>query len=121
MLSRESDRAPRPVSLRGRARAQRALGARGHAARAADRGPGHLLTWDELAAARASASPPPRFDLVLHDIATLDQRLARLDDVISSCRRDGGLIVIDDMHVPSYRRAMLRALDHRGARYFSLR
>jgi predicted O-methyltransferase YrrM len=80
----------------------------------------HLLTWEQLIAARASGSPPP-FDLVLHDIATLDLRLERLDDVIGSCRPDGGLIVIDDMHVPSYRRAVLRALDRRGVRYFSLR
>jgi predicted O-methyltransferase YrrM len=87
---------------------------------------GQLATWDDLRAARATpSSPGPStpgpFDLVLHDIATLDLRLARLDDVIDSCRPGAGWIVIDDMHVPWYRRAVLRALEQRRVRHFSLR
>jgi predicted O-methyltransferase YrrM len=75
----------------------------------------HLATWDDFIA----TSPAP-FDLVLQDFATLDVRLGMLDRVIDLCR-PGGLVVIDDMHVPGYRRATLRALDRRGLTYFSLR
>ena len=75
----------------------------------------HLATWDEF----TSAAPPP-FDLVLQDFATLGDRQRMLDRVVDHCA-PGGLIVIDDMHVPGYRRATLRALDRRGLTYFSLR
>jgi predicted O-methyltransferase YrrM len=77
----------------------------------------HLATWEDLRAAQ----PAPTFDLILHDIATLDVRLAMLDDVIRCCRPGGGLIVIDDMHVPGYRRAVLRALTRQQLAVFSLR
>lgn len=75
----------------------------------------HLATWDDFIA----TSPAP-FDLVLQDFATLNARLQMLDRVVDLCR-PGGLLVIDDMHVPGYRRATLRALDRRGLAYFSLR
>ncbi len=75
----------------------------------------HLGTWDEL-----TATTPAPFDLVLQDFATLDTRRRMLDRVVDLCR-PGGLIVIDDMHVPGYRHATLRALDRRGLGYFSLR
>jgi len=75
----------------------------------------HLATWDDFIA----TSPAP-FDLVLQDFATLDVRVRMLDRVIDLCR-PGGLLVIDDMHVPGYRRATLRALDRRGLDHFSLR
>jgi predicted O-methyltransferase YrrM len=75
----------------------------------------HLVTWDEFVA----ADRPP-FDLVLVDISDLGTRLRLLDVVVESCR-PGGMIVIDDMHVPSYRRSILRKLDERGLERFSLR
>jgi len=75
----------------------------------------HLATWEDLIA----TSPAP-FDLVLQDFATLDVRRQMLDRVVDLCR-PGGLLVIDDMHVPAYRRATLRALDRRGVDHFSLR
>jgi predicted O-methyltransferase YrrM len=75
----------------------------------------HLATWDEFA-----ATTPAPFDMVLQDFATLDTRRRMLDRVVDLCG-PGGLIVIDDMHVPGYRRATLRALDRRGLDYFSLR
>ncbi len=75
----------------------------------------HLATWDDFIA----TSPAP-FDLVLQDFATLDVRLRMLDRVVELCR-PGGLLIIDDMHVPGYRRATLRALDRLGLDYFSLR
>jgi predicted O-methyltransferase YrrM len=81
---------------------------------------GRLSTWDELVSddgARVDGAP---FDLILQDIATLGDRLRMLDLVIGACRV-GGMIVIDDMHVPSYRRALVRELDRRGLTHFSLR
>jgi predicted O-methyltransferase YrrM len=74
-----------------------------------------LATWDQFA-----ATEHPPFDLILQDIATLDVRRQMLDRVLAACR-PGGMIVIDDMHVPGYRRAVLRALDRRGLSHFSLR
>ncbi len=75
----------------------------------------HLTTWDEF-----TATTPAPFDLILQDFATLDTRLRMLDRVVDLCR-PGGLIVIDDMHVPGYRRATLRALERRRLDFFSLR
>lgn len=77
----------------------------------------YLTTWDEFA---ATSPAPASFDLILQDFATLDARLAMLDRVVDLCR-PGTLIVIDDMHVPGYRRATLRALDRRRLDVFSLR
>jgi predicted O-methyltransferase YrrM len=76
----------------------------------------HLLTWNDLV-----AGDRPPFDLILHDIDTLKTRLRRLDQVLDLCRPDGGLVIIDDMHVPGYRRAVLAQLDRRGCAHFSLR
>jgi|SRR5581483_5681076 len=75
----------------------------------------HLATWEDMI-----ATAPAPFDLVLQDFATLDVRRQMLDRVVDLCR-PGSLLVIDDMHVPGYRRATLRALDRRGLDYFSLR
>jgi predicted O-methyltransferase YrrM len=75
----------------------------------------NLLTWDEFL-----ASDRPRFDLVLQDIADLGTRVGMINRVIDECE-PGGMLVIDDMHVPGYRRAVLSELDRRGMSHFSLR
>jgi predicted O-methyltransferase YrrM len=75
----------------------------------------HLSTWNEFIAA-----DKPSFDLVLVDIADLTTRLGMIDLVVGSCR-PGAMIIVDDMHVPGYRRAILRELDKRGLEHFSLR
>jgi predicted O-methyltransferase YrrM len=75
----------------------------------------NLSTWSEF-----QATNPPPFDLVLYDLATLDRRVKLLPAVLKSCRL-GGLIVIDDMHVPRYRHAIRRTLDRADTRNFSLR
>jgi predicted O-methyltransferase YrrM len=75
----------------------------------------NLSTWSELQAAHA-----PPFDLVLYDLATLELRVKLLPEVLKCCRA-GGLMVIDDMHVPGYRRAIRRILDRAGTPNFSLR
>ena len=74
-----------------------------------------LLTWDELV-----STTRPQFDLVVQDFSTLDARLGMLDFVLAACR-PGGMIVLDDMHVPGYRQAVIRELDRRALSYFSLR
>jgi predicted O-methyltransferase YrrM len=75
----------------------------------------NLLTWDDFL-----ASDRPPFDLVLQDIADLGTRLEMINRVIGECR-PGGMVIIDDMHVPGYRRAVLSELDRRGMSRFSLR
>jgi predicted O-methyltransferase YrrM len=74
-----------------------------------------LSTWDDF----VRVERPP-FDLVLQDFADFPTRLAMLDQVLARCR-PGGMLLIDDMHVPGYRRAVLRQLDQRGLAYYSLR
>ncbi|HET6148902.1 MAG TPA: hypothetical protein VFH68_15300 [Polyangia bacterium] len=76
---------------------------------------GGLSTWDDFVS-RAR----PTFDLILQDFSTLDVRLEILGMVVEACR-PGGIIIIDDMHVPRYRRAVMRELDRRALSYFSLR
>ncbi len=76
---------------------------------------GHLVTWDEFV-----AGDRPSFDLVLLDMADLGTRLQMLDVVIDSCRT-GGMIIVDDMHVPSYRRSILAHVARRRLEAFSLR
>ena len=66
------------------------------------------------------ANERPPFDVALLDVADLATREQLLDLTITSCR-PGGLIVIDDMHVPRYRRSITQALSKRGLDYFSLR
>jgi predicted O-methyltransferase YrrM len=82
-----------------------------------DRGlDGHnLLAWDDFLGA-----DKPRFDLVLVDMADLGTRVRMMDLVLESCA-PGGMIVVDDMHVPGYRRSILAELEKRRLEHFSLR
>jgi predicted O-methyltransferase YrrM len=75
----------------------------------------HLWTWDELV---RHDNPP--FDLVLLDIGDLETRQRTMTRVLDMCR-PGGMLVIDDMHVPGYRRALASELERLGLSYFSLR
>lgn len=75
----------------------------------------NLLPYDSFA-----AHAQQRFDLIFQDMSDLATRRQMLDLVVSACK-PGGMIVMDDMHVPRHRRATLRDLDRRGLRYFSLR
>lgn len=78
-------------------------------------GIGGLQTWEQHL-----RSDKPRFDVVLQDMSDLKTRLAMLPDVLGACR-PGGLVVIDDMHVPAYGRAVLAELARTGTKHFSLR
>ena len=75
----------------------------------------HLVAYDDFVAAEK-----PPFDLVLQDMADLGTRLQMIDLLVASCR-PGGMIVVDDMHVPGYRRSVLCEVEGRGLEHFSLR
>jgi predicted O-methyltransferase YrrM len=53
------------------------------------------------------------FDLILHDLGTIDLRIASLDAVLSLVR-PGGLIVLDDVHFSNYAEAAAEVLERRG-------
>jgi predicted O-methyltransferase YrrM len=75
----------------------------------------NLLTWDEFV-----ERDRPSFDLVLQDMGNLGKRRRMLSRVLDMCA-PGGMLVIDDMHVPGYRRALTGELEKLGHSYFSLR
>jgi predicted O-methyltransferase YrrM len=75
-----------------------------------------LLTWEAFVA----ATERPRFDLILQDMSDLETRRQQLDVIIDACSPTG-MIVMDDMHVPGYRRAILDDLDRHRLSYYSLR
>jgi predicted O-methyltransferase YrrM len=53
------------------------------------------------------------FDLILHDLGTIDLRIASLDTVLS-LPRPGGLIILDDVHFPNYAQGAAEVLARRG-------
>jgi predicted O-methyltransferase YrrM len=75
-----------------------------------------LLTWEAFVA----VTERPRFDLILQDMSDLETRRRQLDTIIEACNPTG-MIVIDDMHVPAYRRAILDDLDRHRLSHYSLR
>jgi hypothetical protein len=75
----------------------------------------NLWTWDEFV-----KHDRPSFDLVLQDMGDLGTRRRMLPRVLDMCG-PAGMLVIDDMHVPSYRRALACELETLQYSYFSLR
>lgn len=75
----------------------------------------NLWTWDEFVKHDRLS-----FDLVLQDMGDLGTRRRMLTRVLDMCG-PAGMLVIDDMHVPSYRRALTRELETLRRSYFSLR
>ena len=75
----------------------------------------NLWTWDEFV-----KHDRPSFDLVLQDMGDLGTRRRMFTQVLDMCR-PGGMLVIDDMHVPSYRRALACELETLRHSYYSLR
>src|SRR5262245_29253299 len=76
----------------------------------------NLLTWEAFLAAPEKS----RFDLILQDMSDLATRRQRLVATVDACS-PVGIIVLDDMHVPGYRRAILDSLDRQRLCYYSLR
>jgi predicted O-methyltransferase YrrM len=75
----------------------------------------NLWTWDALV-----KHDTPAFDLVLLDLGDLGTRRRMLPRVVNMCK-PSGMLVIDDMHVPGYRRALTGELERLGHSCFSLR
>ncbi len=76
----------------------------------------NLLMWEAF----VTRTDRPRFDLILQDMSDLETRRQRLGAIVEACG-PVGMVVIDDMHVPGYRRSILDDLDRRGLSSYSLR
>jgi predicted O-methyltransferase YrrM len=74
-----------------------------------------LVTLDALLSRKRR-----QFDLILLDIGDLTTRQQLLSSTLAVCR-PGGMLVIDDMHVPRYRAWMTRELRRWKLEHFSLR
>lgn len=75
----------------------------------------HLYTWSDF---RERA--PYDFDIVVHDLGTMDVRARTLSEVIELAR-PGGLIVLDDVHKPDYRRFAIEELARHELEVISLK
>jgi len=75
----------------------------------------HLVTWDDFV-----GNNPGNFDLVLHDMGSMETRARTLDAVLD-LSAPGGLVVIDDVHKPDFRRFAIERLEARGQPFFSLK
>ncbi|MHC4551015.1 MAG: O-methyltransferase [Planctomycetota bacterium] len=75
----------------------------------------HLHTWDGF---RAAEHEP--FDLVVHDLGTLETRAASMPMALGLARQ-GGLVVLDDMHKRKVEEAARREARAQGCTLLSLR
>jgi predicted O-methyltransferase YrrM len=75
----------------------------------------NLGTWEDFAASGQSG-----FDLILHDLGNMETRAGALPRVIE-LGRPGAMIVLDDVHKGTYRRAACAALRRRRLPCWSLR
>ena len=60
------------------------------------------------------------FDLVFHDGGSMRFRLEQVAFVCSETRK-GGMLLLDDMHKPDYRRGALACLERQGVDAYSLK
>lgn len=74
-----------------------------------------LTDWNSFKKEANSA-----FDLIFLDIGDLDFRLQILPDLLQSVHK-GALLLIDDFHVPAYRKAILKCCSDQALECFSLR
>jgi predicted O-methyltransferase YrrM len=78
---------------------------------------GHLYSWDEF---YRRGRFPMGFDVVLHDLGSMDTRLAvipKVADLVAT----GGLLILDDFHKRRYRRQATSLLKARGFKVYSVR
>jgi predicted O-methyltransferase YrrM len=75
----------------------------------------NLLTWDDFI-----ANNPGDFDLVLHDMGSMEFREQTLRQALDLAK-PGGLVILDDVHKPAYRKAAMAVLEELGLEWFSLR
>lgn len=67
----------------------------------------HLYTWDNL-----MTQGRHDFDLVLHDMGMMDTRARCLTDAVGLAR-EGGLVILDDVHMAEYRAHVAKTLEGR--------
>lgn len=80
-----------------------------------DRSAENLMTWDAFL-----GEEPSGFDLVLHDMGSMEFREETLRKVLELAK-PGGAIILDDVHKPAYRAAAQKVLEEMGLEWFSLR
>ncbi|MHA1979369.1 MAG: methyltransferase domain-containing protein [Candidatus Hodarchaeales archaeon] len=75
----------------------------------------NLTLWDTF-----DSKSIEKFDLVLHDLGSMNTtRINILDDVLQLVKK-GGLLVLDDSHKKSYREAALKKIEEKGYNHFRL-
>jgi len=67
-----------------------------------------------------AAATPRSFDLVLHDMGSMEFRAETLPEVLT-LGRPGGYVVLDDVHKPAYRKRVHQVLSERGLNHLSLK
>ncbi len=67
-----------------------------------------------------SSVEPGSFDLVLHDMGSMEFRASSLPQVLTLAR-PGGHVVLDDVHKPDYRKHVEGVLAEHGLEYLSLK
>lgn len=75
----------------------------------------HMELWSQFVSAN-----PGAFDLVFHDAGSMEFRLENLPRVCELVR-EGGWLIIDDVHKPTYRRGVQEFFETRDVEVFSLR
>jgi predicted O-methyltransferase YrrM len=75
----------------------------------------NLFHWQEF-----RRSNPGTFDLIFHDLGSMELRAESLPEVLLLCR-PGGMVILDDMHSESYRPLALKIVEEAGFHLFSVR
>jgi predicted O-methyltransferase YrrM len=75
-----------------------------------------LLTWEQA----SGAGGPRGFDLVLHDMGTMETRARTLEAALDLAA-PGGVVILDDVHKPEYRAVAKAALEARQLPWYSLK
>jgi predicted O-methyltransferase YrrM len=74
-----------------------------------------LQLWDKLITGGSDLRP----DFILHDLGNPSTRAATLPSVLDLCR-PGTVLMLDDVHKPVIRQAVLAAVTERGLRCFDI-
>jgi predicted O-methyltransferase YrrM len=78
---------------------------------------GQLLSWKEF----LDRTQQMRFDLVFHDLGSMETRIATLADAIRLVKPGSGWLLLDDMHMIGYAPGAWPALREAGFATYSLR
>ncbi len=76
----------------------------------------NLLTWECY-----EKSTDKNFDLAFLDIGNLDFRLKILPELLEDIKSHGGILIVDDYHVPHYRKSINQLCQAKGLNIISLR